>query len=544
MAVRQRGPFEEESDAPEPDMEPLVWKDRWGKCLDGRVFILAALVVDVEVALPDESNLPAAVSELSHAIQSELPHAVACLNIHVLPGLSQGGNKQVRLAMSGDAQLCAAWHERRQLQGSKYLGAGAIAYFRSLRDTSSAEHQQKMNELVSLHSNAETGFLLDLPRDWVRGWPQGAEALPLQAGSLWYDFAAVWGPVKEASMVRASDAAVVHLLLNFASNGQGAKDLFELLTDRYLYNPAATEQTYPVRCVLGHFQDLRLQALPEKLSSEGAPHTFELRRLRGEALKTPQVIRVTPLRRVRLGRGEDSADIALQLAHISKVHASLEVLGGKLYIQDTSVNGTWVNDRRVANGVRVELRPKDTVSFLPTFTRDAPTYEVQTSASRSRSTVDLLMDLEPGPGLQRPRSRAPRADRADQKKASASRHREHPQLLAEPVAAVASRKRGRDKVVHIDVAEEEMPVEANATVIASEDEAQEDVATWAKRLDNGSLVSYIPKLTSLFQSVAQIRSRYAGQQLHLSDFFAAVGVNDDDHRLAFATALRALSRHR
>ena len=29
-------------------MEP-----RWGKCLDGRVYILAALVIDVEVALPD-----------------------------------------------------------------------------------------------------------------------------------------------------------------------------------------------------------------------------------------------------------------------------------------------------------------------------------------------------------------------------------------------------------------------------------------------------------------------------------------------------------
>ncbi|CAE7253294.1 unnamed protein product [Symbiodinium microadriaticum] len=288
------------------------------------------------------SNLTKAVAELSHVIQAELPHAVACLNIHVLPGLSQGGNKQVRLAMSGDPQLCAAWHQRRQLQGSKHLGQGAVAHFHSLRDTTSVEHQEKMTELVSLHSHSESGFLLDLPSDWVRGWPEGATSFPQHAGSLWYDFAAVWGPVKEASMIRAQDPAVVHLLFDFGSQG-----LFELLTDRYLYNPFAQNQTYPVRCALGHFQDLRLQLLPETADSSAAvPGTFELRRVHGEEMKTPQIIRVSPQRRVKLGRAEE-----------------------RLFIQDTSVNGTWVNERRIANGVKVELKLRDRISFLPSYTR-------------------------------------------------------------------------------------------------------------------------------------------------------------------------------
>ena len=549
MATRSLSSFERDSlalVAPAPG-DAVVWDERWGKCLGGRIFILAALVVDVEITLPDASKLAQAAAELGHAIQAEMPRAVACLNIHVVPGLSQAGNKQLRLAMSGDAELCRGWFERRQLQGSKYLGDGAMAHFRSFRDTSGAEHQQKVHELISLHS-AESGFLLDLPSAWVR-WPQGVESVPLQAGSLWYDFAAVWGPVKDASLVRARDPAVVHLLLDFASRSHAAKCLFELLTDRYVYYPEGQDPTYPVRCSLGHFQDLRLQVAPNV--EEGAPGIFELRRLRGEALKTPQLIRVTPQRRVKLGRGEDSADIALQMAHISKVHAVLEILGGKLFIQDTSVNGTWVNDRRVANGSRVELRPQDKVSFLPNHTRDAPTYEV----ARSGSIVDVVVDVEPGPPRSLP---APDRQKDRQKDRPKPRHRAEPpapkkkaqrraQMLAEPVAVPGPRKRGRHGVVHLDgeAPDEPEELEAEEDIVALDDDAlDEDVATWARGLDNGSLVGYIPALTSLFKSVSQIYTRYAGSNVLLNDFFDVVGVTDNDHRLAFATALRALSRHR
>ena len=45
--------------------------------------------------------------------------------------------------------------------------------------------------------------------------------------------------------------------------------------------------------------------------------------------------------------------------------AQLRLVGGTLSIQDTSVNGTWVNEHRLANGIRVELHTFDKVSFLP-----------------------------------------------------------------------------------------------------------------------------------------------------------------------------------
>ena len=49
----------------------LTWDDRWGKCLDGRIYILAAVVVDVELVLADpERLLPAAVQELSQQLQA------------------------------------------------------------------------------------------------------------------------------------------------------------------------------------------------------------------------------------------------------------------------------------------------------------------------------------------------------------------------------------------------------------------------------------------------------------------------------------------
>ena len=43
-------------------------------------------------------------------------------------------------------------------------------------------------------------------------------------------------------------------------------------------------------------------------------------------------------------------------------------------------------------------------------------------------------------------------------------------------------------------------VDAGDAAVILEDEGDEDVAAWAGRLDNGSLASYIPKLTSLFKA--------------------------------------------
>eukprot|EP00438_Fugacium_kawagutii_P014223 Skav201463 [mRNA] locus=scaffold6:447189:465074:+ [translate_table: standard] len=91
---------------------------------------------------------------------------------------------------------------------------------------------------------------------------------------------------------------------------------------------------------------------------------FELRRRGPPEHGVPQVIEVNQ-RKLTLGREEEFANVVIQKPHISKAHAVLELVAGSLSIQDTSVNGTWVNEHRLANGVRVELHPFDKVSFLP-----------------------------------------------------------------------------------------------------------------------------------------------------------------------------------
>jgi len=95
---------------------------------------------------------------------------------------------------------------------------------------------------------------------------------------------------------------------------------------------------------------------------------------------------------------------------------------------------------------------------------------------------------------------------------------------------------------------------ADHTVVAVADEAArlrqsnstkssefvaEDIGAWLKNLDGGSLVQYETMLLSLFDNVSQISTLYADR---LQDFFEDVRVEDPNHRLAFASALRALGK--
>merc|ERR1740120_527540 len=63
------------------------------------------------------------------------------------------------------------------------------------------------------------------------------------------------------------------------------------------------------------------------------------------------------------------------------------------------------------------------------------------------------------------------------------------------------------------------------------------VSVWLRSLDGGSLAQYESVLLGLFENVEQIKRLYADR---LQDFFEDVSVRDSNHRLAFASALRAL----
>eukprot|EP00811_Abedinium_folium_P020423 NODE_2940_length_2118_cov_9.837770.p1 GENE.NODE_2940_length_2118_cov_9.837770~~NODE_2940_length_2118_cov_9.837770.p1 ORF type:complete len:659 (+),score=52.64 NODE_2940_length_2118_cov_9.837770:134-2110(+) len=115
-------------------------------------------------------------------------------------------------------------------------------------------------------------------------------------------------------------------------------------------------------------------------------YRFVLRRCgaRSDSMAGPDIIAVLPSKpRLTFGRGE-VCDVRLSRAHVSKLHAKLEVqllpLGcTRLLIEDTSSNGTWVNGERLSRKSIAEVRPGDRVSFLPAAHAcypDALMYEV------------------------------------------------------------------------------------------------------------------------------------------------------------------------
>ncbi|MEO3816256.1 FHA domain-containing protein [Plantactinospora sp. B24E8] len=61
----------------------------------------------------------------------------------------------------------------------------------------------------------------------------------------------------------------------------------------------------------------------------------------------------------RIGR-EDGVDVLLDDPKVSRRHAVVELVGGRVLLTDTgSTNGTWLNDRRVGAGT--ELRDGDRI---------------------------------------------------------------------------------------------------------------------------------------------------------------------------------------
>jgi len=278
-------------------------------------------------------------------------------------------------------------------------------------DTGSPTHVAAISKELARRPLGETGLLLKLPSRWV---PLAVELVPgqgwakLPADNHWARFAALFGDVltaEVASQASPESEGEVGLLVHFA-DGRGARAMCEALTRRYLYNPQnrSFNDTLPVHCDLGNPTWLRRAALGTAAAPEvpvpEAPvqlvPCFRLNRCGATTDRTagPDFMQLTPSSRV-LVVGRENCDVILRRPHISKVHARLEMRmepsNGEwvLLIQDTSANGTWVNDQRLdgSRGGTTHLRPGDLVSFLPkqhSFYADALLYEVFFSTSSDK----------------------------------------------------------------------------------------------------------------------------------------------------------------
>jgi len=284
---------------------------------------------------------------------------------------------------------------------------------------------------------------------------------------------------------------------------------------------------------------------------------------------------VTPSKsRVMVGREGSGCDVILYRPHVSKQHATLELDScGRLSLVDTSANGSWVNGCRVPPRSSVNLCPGDQVSFLPSshfLYPDALVYEVVTladvsarrrSASRSKQLPDAGMLPKSGimrgtgttPGEEAPtiidasanatkRARTSSSasavphcaqdvvavdDLDSPLKPRASSNPRAPSSSSTSTIAAAGRRVGRPA--------------ANTASFGSLITAAMDseVRRWTASLDGGSLVQYADTLAALFDNVSQIQELYGDK---LQDFFEDICVQEPNHRLAFASALRQLKR--
>lgn len=83
-----------------------------------------------------------------------------------------------------------------------------------------------------------------------------------------------------------------------------------------------------------------------------------------------------------IGRGSDN-DVVLGSKEVSRHHAQLSVLNGRLYVKDLgSSNSTFINDKRIEDNYSKNIKDADTVSFASfTFKVVAPVFTTVTAES-------------------------------------------------------------------------------------------------------------------------------------------------------------------
>lgn len=606
----------------------LQWDGRWGKWADAAVHILAACVGDLEVIIQEgvrsngqEITMQAA-HEVGQALREDLPQGAFCVNIHwvATPPPTNGRPPRHILRAALVCETAEGAKLQRACQRRPMCGGAATVSWLTFNDTATDAHGSRVQSVLAGRKRStveETGFLLQLPTRWLAlpsvDLSKSPRCVALNKGNHWYDFCSLFGKVMLAELVFFSqDPDLAQLLVQFSAQAH-AYAMFEALWERYLYNPENREvdDTHPVVCAAGRHDRLRLEALqpggvaraaatmrrspyeetqpaqraeaqatPGRASGNTAVSTaagFVLRRsgAPNDPTAAPQRIQVVPSKpRIVIGRDDSSCDVLMQRAHLSKSHATLELrpsqdgTGWNLIIQDTSVNGTWVNGSRLISRRMQPLQVGSLVSFLPAshaFYSDSLSYQVEalTAVEAVRAAAEAALPRRPNNGIAPgamgpPAQKRPRAAHSttsilggDPEPATwlgvgrALRESPAGTQLALVVDAAAEERCHRRAAARNSAAREIGGAGAGEAIELVDDdplddpfpEVEEDIGKWVSGLDGGSLAEYEECLRTLFENVSQIKQLYVDR---LQDFFEDVGVKDGNHRLAFASAFRAL----
>ena len=296
---------------------------------------------------------------------------------------------------------------RKHWKPCKLLDGKASVTWRDTIDTGSSRMSPRLETCWNSELLAD-GMSLELPASWaeLKGTQNVGKALRCVEGSHWYDFARIFGEVSEVYLVVAARPDTAHLVVNFASK-RGAFSAYKMLSGKCLQNPMSlnekgSKELSVLRAVYGTYSSILAKAtlgvlalgtsksnsvipLPEPpYGGEGRGPVFELFPLRRDP-GTPKlhtnVLQIAPWgpKRVKIGSNK-RCDLYIcddaAVSSISNFHAELTLkrvrrvknpMTGdqqlKLFISDSSKNGTWVNRQRLPKGKQVELQEGSVVCF-------------------------------------------------------------------------------------------------------------------------------------------------------------------------------------
>ena len=274
---------------------------------------------------------------------------------------------------------------RKAWRPCKLLDGKASVTWRDTIDAGSRHMGPRLKACWNPNGLEIDGVSMEIPSPWVGSMES---IYRCRAGQHWYDFASLFGEVREVCLVVGAGPDTVHLVIHYASK-RGPYSAYRALSGRCLNNPGIDNKMCVLRASYGAYRNLLVKAalsiktlraqwfgkaipLPEH-GGDGEGPIFELYPLRSGASNAmvsellrmapwgPAIAQVGKTRRCHLYISDDET--------ISNLHAELmftEDLDGSnlnLCLRDLSTNGTSVNEEKIQKGVLVQLEEGDVLRF-------------------------------------------------------------------------------------------------------------------------------------------------------------------------------------
>ncbi|CAK8985815.1 unnamed protein product [Durusdinium trenchii] len=344
------------------------------------ICVFAPYLVLLEAALGDSIEADPRWHQLLEAVGSSLCAELAgngvLAAVHWKPRQAGQSHRRVMAALIlADPAVCHTLRQQHWSRVRRFLRDQAFVRWKDGLDTADPErskgHCRQLLDALQLRRVESPGFALELPVEWLEGMAEKphARCSAVRAQCPWERFFQHFGPLSLLERVLTEPGRAV--LLACFQDPAAAEAIYECLAGRCLYFPWRETCTdcFPVLCALRDYDTLKAQLYRQEQLQDEEP-AYLLRRLgeRPPKPSPPEAILVTSSRGTwRCGR--EGVEISLRAAHVSKVHAVLELsrqgTSWRLTVQDLSTNGTWVNGKKLSPQEKQPLTRNDQICFVP-----------------------------------------------------------------------------------------------------------------------------------------------------------------------------------